>query len=177
MSNIVPFRCIVQVKKFMSDVSVSNGMAWSLDWTKMYYIDSPTRKIYRFDYNEETGDLTNRETTIDFKEDKTHGLPDGMTIDSEGKIWVAEFHGGCVCRWDPATGEMLQRIPIPALKTTSCCFGGPNYDTLFVTSCSMGYTPEELEKKNPEAGFIFAVTGLGVKGMPPQFFDDSKITN
>ncbi len=140
----------------------------------MFYIDSPTRQVSCFDYDEETGAITNRHVVVDFKNDITHvhTIPDGMTIDSEGKIWVAEFGGSCVCRWDPETGKLLQRVSIPAIKTTSCCFGGPDYDVLYVTSASIGMSDEELAA-SPDSGKIFQVTNLGVKGFAPQFFNDS----
>ena len=141
----------------------------------MYYIDSVPKLLSCFDYNEVTGEITNRRIAIDFnKQEEAHGTPDGMTIDSEGKLWVAEFMGSCVCRWDPETGTMLRKVPLPAPLITSCCFGGPDYSTLYVTSASVGMTEEQLATF-PQAGNIFAVTNLGVKGMPPHTFDDSKL--
>ena len=139
----------------------------------MYYIDTPTRQVSCFDYDEVTGEIKNRKVVIDYKKDITHAYPDGMTIDSEGKLWVAEFYGSQVCHWDPETGNLLQQVKIPALKVTSCCFGGPDYSVLYVTSASVGMSDEELAT-SPDSGKIFAVTDLGVKGMAPQFFDDSK---
>ena len=164
---------IVSVKHHVSDITVSNGMDWSPDWTKMYYIDSIPRQVYSFDYNEVTGEITNQKTIVDLNNDPTHGLPDGMCIDTQGKIWVAEFTGSCVCRWDPETGELLTRINLPAPKITSCCFGGPSYDILYVTSASV-FDSEDDKKKYPFSGAIFAISNLGVSGFPPQFFDDSK---
>ena len=154
-------------------MTVSNGIAFSLDWTKMYYIDSPTRQVCCFDYDEDTGDITNRRVVIDFKQDMSHGFPDGMTIDNEGKLWVAEFNGSSICRWNPENGEMLRRVSIPAPNVTSCCFGGPDYSTLYVTTASFGLTEKDLAKY-PMSGKILAVSNLGVRGVAPQFFDDSK---
>ena len=155
----------------------------------MYLIDSIPQKIYSFDYNEEKGDLSNQQAVIDLAKDhnpplptgvpidlknsKDIAIPDGMCIDNEGKLWVAEFNGCCVCRWDPETGEMLKRISVPARKTTACCFGGPDLDILFVTTGAV-YNTEEDWEKYPHSGGVFAVTNLGVKGLPLQFFDDSK---
>ena len=153
--------------KHLSDITLSNGIAWSLEWTKMYYVDSLVRKIHSFDYDESACTVTNQIVAVDYAQDSALGLPDGMTIDAEGKLWVAGFHGGAVTRWDPATGKKLAYIPIPAQCVTSCCFGGPNYDKLFVTSATM-YAKESDLQQYPHAGAVFVVEGLGVHGLPPQ---------
>ena len=128
---------IAAVTKQLSNVTVSNGMAWSPDWTKMYYIDTYVKKLYSFDYNESAGTITNQTVAVDYAQDDALGLPDGMCIDAEGMLWVAGCTHHVVTRWDPATGKKLAHIPIPSHCITSCCFGGPNYDKLFVTSALM----------------------------------------
>ena len=97
-----------------------------------------------------------------------------MCRDSEGKLWIASFNGGCVTRWDPNTGERLMQIPLPARKITSCCFGGSDYSTLYVTSACFGASPEELSQY-PLSGALFAIRGLPVSGLPSNKFDNSKI--
>ena len=153
-------------------------------------MDTLPQRVYSFDYNEPTRDLTNQQTVVDMgvaytdptppgdsihlKTIKDYVIPDGMCVDSEGKLWIAEHNGSCVSRWDPQTGQLLQRVPIPARKVTACCFGGRGYDTLYVTTGSVYNTPTDWET-HPHSGGVFAVQNLGVKGLPPQYFDDSNV--
>ena len=164
---------IAAVTKQLSNVTVSNGMAWSPDWTKMYYIDTYVKKLYSFDYNESAGTITNQTVAVDYAQDDALGLPDGMCIDAEGMLWVAGCTHHVVTRWDPATGKKLAHIPIPSHCITSCCFGGPNYDKLFVTSALMYASKSDLQQY-PHSGAVFVVEGLGVCGLPPQKFSDQK---
>ena len=164
---ILPCFFTDKVKKHFSDVSLSNGIAWSLDWTKMFFVDSLIRKVFSFDYDESAGTITNKTVVVDYAQDDALGLPDGMTIDTEGKLWIAGFNSGAVTRWDPATGKKLAVISIPAQNVTSCCFGGPNYDKLFVTSaCKFSDISDSV--KNPHPGAVFVVEELGVCGLAPQ---------
>uniref|UniRef100_A0A8C6BGN5 Regucalcin n=1 Tax=Monodon monoceros TaxID=40151 RepID=A0A8C6BGN5_MONMO len=101
-----------------------------------------------------------------YKLEKEEQIPDGMCIDVEGKLWVACYNGGRVIRLDPETGKRLQTVKLPVVKTTSCCFGGKDYSEMYVTSARDGMDPEGLLQQ-PEAGGIFKITGLGVKGIPP----------
>ncbi|XP_063410486.1 regucalcin-like [Mytilus trossulus] len=157
------------VKKHKEKVTISNGLAWSSDNKRMYYIDSIPGKVYGMDYDIETGTFTNEKVTIDFEAIGTLGLPDGMTIDREDKIWVACYAGAKVVRFDSDTGKQLQCIDFPAKRITSCCFGGPNYDELFVTCGCSGASDQEL-KDLPLSGSLFRVAGLGVKGSKPNIF-------
>ena len=100
----------LSVHQMVDGVGCSNGLAWSLDKKTMYYIDTPTMKIEGFDYDLVTGAISNRRTIVSVAEE--HGLPDGMTIDAEGKLWVAHWDGWCVCRWDPDHGEAHSESPI-----------------------------------------------------------------
>ncbi|XP_065757040.1 regucalcin isoform X2 [Phocoena phocoena] len=101
-----------------------------------------------------------------YKLEKEEQIPDGMCIDVEGKLWVACYNGGRVIRLDPETGKRLQTVKLPVVKITSCCFGGKDYSEMYVTSARDGMDPEGLLQQ-PEAGGIFKITGLGVKGIPP----------
>ena len=176
-SVIIFVYCIVNLKHHLSDIGISNGIEWSLDAKTMYYIDSlPKRVVYSFDYDETAMSILNQKVLIDYATDNSLGLPDGMCRDSEGKLWIAAPQAGNVTRWDPVNGEKLMQIKLPVVKPTSCCFGGPNYDVLYVTSGIFGAGTDEL-KEYPLSGALFAITGLGVKGLPANAFDDSKIDN
>lgn len=141
------------VKKKVEHVSTSNGLAWSPDHKYMYFIDTPTRKVVRFDYDIYTGNIENpRDVVFIRKED---GLPDGMTIDEEGMLWIAHWGGSKVSRWNPMTGEQLLSIPIPALYVTSCTFGGNDLNELYITTAKM-------DTADANAGGVFRVkTNIG----------------
>ncbi len=113
---------------------VSNGMAWSPDKEKMYYIDTLTGRVDVFDYRDGTGEISGRRPCVSVKE----GLPDGMTIDREGMLWVALWGAGCVARYHPATGKMLAKVELPTPNVSSCCFAGKNLDVLTITTSAEG---------------------------------------
>ena len=141
-------------------VTNSNGICWSPDATKLYYIDTPTKQIRAYDYDRDSGNICNASIAVDTL---AHGLkdsPDGMTIDVNGNLWVAFCHGGCVACFDPSSDKLLHRIDLPCVETTACTFGGPELDRLFVT------TGIHKSIEEPNAGKIFVIDGLGVKGMP-----------
>ena len=147
-------------------ITNSNGIAWSLDHRTMYYIDTPTLTVQAFDYDKATGDIANPRVVVRIPQGPAS--PDGMTIDAEGKLWVALWCGGAVHRYDPQTGALLQQIRVPALLTSSCAFGGPDLKTLFITTARQALTPEE-RADFPLSGNVFAVTP-GVAGIPACFF-------
>jgi len=144
----------------ISDVSISNGLAWTADDKKFYYIDTPTQQIVQYDHDKATATISNKKVAFSIPKDL--GNPDGMTIDTDGNLWVALWNGSSVVQYNPHTGTLLKLVHIPAPKVTSVCFGGPNLDILYVTTASK----DTDLKKFPEAGCVFAVTGLGVKGHP-----------
>ncbi|KDR17045.1 hypothetical protein L798_09047 [Zootermopsis nevadensis] len=153
--------------KHVTKIKVANGLAWNEHLNLMYYIDSLTRKVEAFDFDAESGKITNRRTAFDFEINEVDGFPDGMAIDIEGKLWVACFGGSQVIRVDPASGKLLSRIPIPTPQVTSVAFGGPQLDELYVTSGNI-LLNEGQKEAYPESGATFRVTGLGVKGLPGQ---------
>ncbi|XP_033109590.1 regucalcin-like [Anneissia japonica] len=155
------------VKPHFDQISISNGMAWSLDHKTLYYIDTLLEYVDALDYDKETGEIKNRRHIIHAPVEE--GLLDGMCIDAEGMLWIAMFQKSRVNRYNPNTGEKLQTIMFPATNITSCCFGGPNYDVLYVTASAEGLTDGEL-KEQPLAGSVFKVTGLGVRGLPANVF-------
>jgi sugar lactone lactonase YvrE len=121
-----------------------------------------TRKIDAFDYDLMTGAISNRRTVVSVPEG--YGLPDGMTMDAEGKLWVAHWDGWCVCRWDPATGKLMQNVRLPVARPTSCAFGGPALDSLYITSVTTELDAAALAKQQG-AGGIFCLKP-GVRGLP-----------
>ena len=143
----------------VAKVTNSNGICWNAAADTMYYIDTPTRQVRAYDFDNATGDLSNARVLIDTQAAGYDSSPDGMTIDAEDKIWVAFCHGGCVVRFDPETGQKLQQVDIPAVETTACAFGGPELDRLFVT------TGQKAGLDEPDAGKVFVIDGLGVKGV------------
>lgn len=154
------------VKKMIDSVSISNGIAWSLDRTKMYYIDTPTKTVMAYDYDDESGEITDPQVAITIPD--SLGFPDGSTLDAEGMLWIAMWNGHCVSRWNPRTGELLQTIDIPALNVTSCAFGGDQLDELYVSTASIGMNDEQ-KAAYPDAGKLFVVKP-GMKGVKASVF-------
>ncbi|MDR1963114.1 MAG: SMP-30/gluconolactonase/LRE family protein [Planctomycetaceae bacterium] len=134
----------------------SNGLGWSPNGKTFYWIDTPTRRVEAFDYDLQEGELTNRRTVIAFPADSSEnvGRPDGMTVDSDGMIWIAHWLGGRVTRWNPVNGSLLETIRLPVSRVTSLTFGGSEFKTLFITTASLGLSPES-QPKEPEAGGLF----------------------
>jgi sugar lactone lactonase YvrE len=150
------------VHRMLDGVSISNGIAWNAAADLMYYIDTPTREVAVFDYDDRSGALSHRRVAVRF--DADHGWPDGMTIDAEGTLWIAEWDGGCVSRWDADQGKLLDRIRLPVSRVTSCAFGGPGLDELYVTTAWTRLDPERRSAE-PLAGGLFRLRA-GVKGVP-----------
>jgi len=148
------------VQHRLSGVRISNGICWSPDKTTMYFVDSPNRWVDAFDYDDATGAIGNRRVAVTVP--REYGMPDGMTIDAEGMLWVAGWGGGQVSRWDPATGKFLETIAVPASQSSACAFGGPNLDELYITSARIGLDAATLAHE-PHAGSLF-VARPGVKG-------------
>ncbi|XP_026735959.1 regucalcin-like [Trichoplusia ni] len=148
-------------------VSVSNGITWSLNNTVMYYIDSPTQKIEAFDFDLQRGDLTGRRTILDITGyGYDDAVPDGMTIDSQGNLWVALMFGGTVLHVDPDTRSIVFGYKLPVSRVTSVCWGGPSLDELFVTTAR-----DNLDATlEPLGGAIFTIRGTGSRGVQPHMF-------
>ena len=151
--------------RLFSDVGISNGMDWSVDKTKMYYIDTLAMKVEHFDYN--NGQISNRRTLVEISDGM--GYPDGMCSDSEDNIWVAFWMGSCVRGFDGKTGKQIAEIKLPVPKVTSCCFAGENLDQLIITT-AVGNPGEEMDlDKYPQSGYIF-IANPGVTGKKTNLF-------
>ncbi len=145
----------------LEDVGCSNGMAFSLDWKTFYHADSFAYEIYVYDYTVETGLLENRRVFARF--DEADGLPDGLTLDAEGRVWTALWDGSSVVRLLPS-GEVDRRISLPTRKVTSLTFGGPDLRDMYITTAG-GHTKNE---DGDSAGGLFCVKDQA-RGRP-EFF-------
>jgi sugar lactone lactonase YvrE len=158
----------LSLSKKVEGATIPNGLAWSLDHQIMYYIDTPTCEVAAFDFNKSTGSISNKRIVIQIPEQE--GYPDGMTIDSEGMLWIAHWDGWQVTRWNPDTGEKLSSISLPVAQVTSCTFGGDQLQDLYITSAKAGLAEEQLQQQ-PLAGALFVVRNCGYKGMATFEFD------
>jgi sugar lactone lactonase YvrE len=154
----------------IKDVSCSNGMAWSKDHSTFYFIDSPTHQVAAYDYDIATGNICNRRIAISVHVED--GMPDGMTIDSEGMLWVALWGGAKVQRWNPHTGKLVSHINLPCSNITSCTFGGDSLGDMYITSARTGLSEEQL-KTEPLAGSLFVLKNCGHFGLPAYIFNNS----
>lgn len=146
----------------ISRLTISNGLAWDTRLGKFYIIDTPTQKIYSYDYEESSGSISNREVIKEIEENEGH--PDGMAIDTEGNLWVALYGGGKVLGIDPNSGEVLHEVHLPVPQVTSCTFGGSQLDELYITTCRQFMTEQELNKA-PLSGSLFKAK-VPFKGLP-----------
>jgi sugar lactone lactonase YvrE len=134
----------------LRDVTISNGLAWSADGGQLFYIDTPTQQVDRFRVGDDAT-LHDRTTVIRIAEGT--GFPDGMCIDDDGCLWVALWGGSAVHRYAP-DGELLAIVDVGAAQVSSCCFGGPDGSTLFITTSQEGYDADQLAA-DPQAGKLF----------------------
>jgi sugar lactone lactonase YvrE len=144
-----------ELKLALDNITVSNGLGWSPDNKTFYFIDSPTRRIDAFDYELSSGTISNRRTVIDTSSQA--GLPDGLSVDSEGMLWVAHWDGYRICRWNPYDGRCLETVELPVARITSCCFVGDELNLLFVTTARIGQSSKLLQSQ-PLAGSTFIIT-------------------
>ncbi|MFZ2683150.1 MAG: SMP-30/gluconolactonase/LRE family protein, partial [Trichococcus flocculiformis] len=136
------------VRTVLDGLTLANGMGWSPDGKTLYFIDTPTKKVGSYAYDPETGEAIFEKYVIEITDGSN---PDGMCVDMEGMIWVAQYGGEKVCRWDPESGGKLEEIRMPVKNVTSCCLGGENLEYLYITTAKDGETQEAL------AGGLFRV--------------------
>ncbi len=146
----------------LKGIGCSNGLAWSLDYSTFYFIDTSTQQVMAFDYNIKDGSISNPQLVIQIP--KEEGYPDGMTIDTEGMLWIAIWNGWKVMRWNPYNGKLMDSFFLPVSKVTSCTFGGPTLEDLYITSAKTGLSENELEEQ-PLAGSLFVINQCGYKGL------------
>lgn len=144
---------------FEHGFKVPNGPAFSPSGETMYVNDSPLQVTYKYECRAD-GANAGRQPLLKFA--NGDGYPDGMTVDCEGCLWIAFWDGWCVRRFSPE-GELLQTVEMPVAKPTSCAFGGPDLETLYVTSASIGISEDDLQMQ-PNAGGLFMLTP-GVRGL------------
>ena len=142
-------------------ITVSNGLGWSPDGSRMYYVDSPVRRVDVFDYDPATGRADSRRPFADLS--AFDGVPDGLTVDADGCVWVAIWGGGVLRRLAP-DGSQDSVIAVPVSQPTSCAFGGPGMTDLYVTTASVGLTEAELSEQ-PLAGRLLRLRP-GPVGLP-----------
>jgi len=140
------------IKVKLDSVSISNGLVWSKNRRKMFYIDTPTRTVKVFDFDEELGNISNPKIIIETPD--SLGWPDGMAIDQNDNLWIGMWGGSCVSIWSSENGKMLGKVLVDAKNVTSCAFGGINRKTLYITTAKQGLSKEELEKY-PLSGNLF----------------------
>ena len=146
-------------------LTISNGIGWSPDNRLMYFVDSLRYVIYQYDFDLESGDVTDRQVFVQLAEDR--GVPDGLTVDRDGFVWCAIYGGSRVTRFDPE-GEIATEISLPVSQPTSCAFGGADFSELFVTSAREGLSEAALQSE-PLAGDLFVIQ-TDVQGRPePKF--------
>jgi len=159
------------VQRMAGDNFTANGLAFSPDNRVMYWSNTPEHRIDRFDFDVNTGTITNRQPWVYFDRkvdgQPYGGRPDGAAVDVEGNYWVAMYEGACVLQLSP-TGDVLQRIGVPVQCPTMVCFGGENLRTLYITSARAGRPVEEQEAEVP-AGSLFSVD-VAVSGLTVNLF-------
>jgi sugar lactone lactonase YvrE len=132
-------------------VSISNGVQWSADGTRVYYIDTPTRRVDVFDVDPGTGAWSGRRVHIHL--DNTPGYPDGMAIDEDDGLWVALWGDGAINHYT-AAGRLVETITVPGVtQASSCAFGDSGRDVLYITTSRQGLRYDQ----QPSAGALFAV--------------------
>jgi sugar lactone lactonase YvrE len=155
------------VVRVLSGIGLSNGLGWSPDDRLMYHIDSLASTVYVHDFDAASGSIAGGRPLIQVPAE--HGVPDGMTVDAEGCLWVAFWGGGAVRRY-AADGALLKEVPLPVRQVTSCAFGGPDQGDLYITSATRGLSAEDLQQQ-PGAGGVFRCRP-GVTGPPASAYVD-----
>ncbi len=154
------------VRRMLGGLTVSNGIDWSPDGKTMYHADSPTGNVYAYDFRMEDGMIGRSRVFASIPH--SQGFPDGLTVDSDGMVWIAQWGGWCVSRWS-AEGRLMETVKLPVSHVSSCTFGGRKMDTLFITSARYGLSGGEL-RREPHAGSLFSVVP-GAVGRQPHEFD------
>jgi sugar lactone lactonase YvrE len=149
-------------EKLLDGLTISNGIAWSADGATMFLADSGSGRLVAYDYDADTGRPVGIARLI-LERDPSGEVPDGLTLDAEGCLWVA-FHGGSAVRRYTPDGQLLAEVALPVSQPTSCAFIGPSLDTLLITSSYEGMSLDDRVAE-PLAGRLF-LCSPGVRGLP-----------
>lgn len=136
----------LKARQICSGTACSNGLAWTPALDGLYWADSSGKTVYRFDYDAQSGELLNRRAWLEIPD----ATPDGLTIDSNGNLWIALYDGAGVRHYD-ANAQMIRQVDLPAPNITSCIFGGPDFGDLYITSAAQG------DLNHPISGALFRI--------------------
>jgi sugar lactone lactonase YvrE len=150
-----------RVQRIFGGLTIANGIDWSPDGRRMYYIDSPTQRVDVFDIAMESGEVSNRRGFLEIP--AAEGLPDGMVVDADGGIWIALFRTGRLRRYSP-DARITHEIEVPVTLVTSAAFGGPDLADLYISTARHRLTPEQ-RREQIHAGSLFCCRP-GVAGRP-----------
>ena len=153
------------VQREVANLTLPNGIDWSPDGRSMYFIDSATNCVDAFAFDGETGRVSDRRRLVEIPSEA--GMPDGLTVDAEGCLWIAMYRGGALRRYSPA-GELDRIVELPVSLVTSCTFGDTDLGTLYITTATRGLDSEALLAQ-PGAGGLFRLRP-GVTGLPAHRF-------
>ena len=144
----------LHVETKFAGLTIPNGLAWSADARTMFFVDSGSATLDAYDFDLPAGSAARRGTIRCFTPDE--GVPDGMTIDAEGDLWIAFWDGWCVRRIDSASGATLAEVKLPVQRVTSCAFGGPALDTLYITTAHDRLSEAQLAAQPLAGGLLVA---------------------
>ena len=151
--------------------TITNGPCWSPDGNVFYVADSvPHSRIYAYDYDLDAGTVANKRvfaTTADLG-----GIPDGATVDSDGRLWTAVCGAGKIACYE-ANGQLAQIVSVPPRLVSSITFGGPDLRDLYVTSIDPSSLPFDAGKKDDAGGQLFVITDLGARGIAEPHYGTS----
>jgi sugar lactone lactonase YvrE len=139
-----------QLTRVLDSLTIANGMGWTSDGRTMFFIDSPVREVWAFDFDPADSSIANRRTVVRVPADL--GVPDGMCVAADGTLWVAHWGAGCVCRWDPVSGRLLGKVLTGCPHTSSCCLGPDG--GLYITTSRLGLNDAALAAA-PHSGGLF----------------------
>ncbi|WP_250464710.1 SMP-30/gluconolactonase/LRE family protein [Microbulbifer litoralis] len=158
-----------RVTQVASDIRISNGCAWDPQGEHFYFADTPRRKLYRYDFDAESGDISNRQL---FNRTLMHRYPDGATVDAEGHLWSAQWRGARVVRYGPDS-RSVGAVTLPVSQPTCVAFGGENMDLMFVTSARESLSEWTLDRERCAGGLFILKTPF--KGLQDPVFDSTAL--
>jgi sugar lactone lactonase YvrE len=151
----------------LSGMGLPNGIAWSAEGNIIYFVDSVAQAIYQAPWPVESGQRL--QPRVFAHTPSELGRPDGLAVDVDGNLWVCQFNGGCLLYYS-ASGRLLRKVELPVPRPTSCCFGGQDLKTLYITSARFGMSEEQL-RRYPRSGDLFQLE-VSSAGLAPYRFDD-----